>query len=87
VLSINDIEIRSDNWQRFALDWFAPDEPGRSEMARYIAVHERQLGVAWAREPLRLEVFYSNALSPRLGGGSARELARGTPPRREMGVV
>ncbi len=58
VLSINDIEIRSDNWQRLALDWFAPDEPDRSEMARYIAAHKHQLGVAWARELLRLEVLF-----------------------------
>lgn len=58
VLSINDIEIRSDNWQRLALGWFAPDEPDRSEMARYIAAHKRQLGVAWARELLRLEVLF-----------------------------
>ncbi len=58
VLSISDIEVRSDNWQQLALDWFAPDEPGRSEMARYIAAHECQLGVAWARELLRLEVLF-----------------------------
>ncbi len=58
VLSISDIEVRSDNWQQLALDWFAPDEPDRSEMARYIAAHERQLGVAWARELLRLEVLF-----------------------------
>jgi len=57
VLSINDVEIRSDNWQQLALDWFAPDEPDRSEMARYIAAHERQLSVAWARELLRLVVW------------------------------
>ncbi|MFQ6101499.1 MAG: hypothetical protein ACE5OS_09740 [Anaerolineae bacterium] len=56
VLSRNDVEIRPNNWQELALDWFTPDEPERGELARYIGAHEDHLGVPWARELLRLEV-------------------------------
>jgi tetratricopeptide (TPR) repeat protein len=56
-LAYNNVEIRPDNWQRLALDWFAPNEPERSELARYIAEHEQSLGVTWARELLRMEIF------------------------------
>jgi tetratricopeptide (TPR) repeat protein len=52
------IKIRSDNWQQLALDWFAPNEPERGELARYITDHEPELGLSWARELLRLEVFF-----------------------------
>jgi tetratricopeptide (TPR) repeat protein len=54
----NGAEIRPDNWQQIALDWFTPREPERSALARYIAAHQTKLGVAWARELLRLEVFF-----------------------------
>jgi tetratricopeptide (TPR) repeat protein len=57
VLSENGVEVRSDNWQQLAMDWFAPYEPERSELARYMGAHEGRLGVAWAREVLRLEIF------------------------------
>jgi tetratricopeptide (TPR) repeat protein len=57
LLAENHIEIRSDNWQQLVLDWVTPDEPELGEMARYIADHEGQLGVPWAREMLRLEVL------------------------------
>lgn len=49
--------IRSDNWKQLALDWFAPDEPDRSALARYITTHENRLGVAWAREIMRMQIF------------------------------
>jgi len=58
LLSRNRIEARPDNWQEVALKWFAPDEPERGELARYIAANEDRLGVSWARELLRLEVFF-----------------------------
>jgi len=58
ILAKEGVDIRPDNWQQLALDWFVPDEPERGELARYIADHEPQLGVAWAREVLRLEVFF-----------------------------
>jgi tetratricopeptide (TPR) repeat protein len=58
VLSLNHVEIRPDNWQELALEWFTPDEPERGELARYIAANEDRLGVSWARELLRLEVFF-----------------------------
>ena len=58
LLSRNDIEPRDDNWQQLALHWFAPEEPERSMLADYIADHEDKLGVSWARELLRLEVFF-----------------------------
>ena len=57
LLTENHIEIRPDNWQQLVLDWVTPDEPELGEMARYIAAHEGQLGVPWARELLRLEVL------------------------------
>jgi tetratricopeptide (TPR) repeat protein len=58
ILAGEGVEIRSDNWQQLALDWFVPNEPERGELARYIADHEPELGVPWARELLRLEVFF-----------------------------
>jgi tetratricopeptide (TPR) repeat protein len=58
ILTQEAVEIRPDNWQQLALDWFAPQEPERGELARYIADHEHQLGIRWARELLRLEVFF-----------------------------
>lgn len=58
VLAREGVEIRPDNWQQLALDWFVPDEPERSELAHYIADHEPELGVPWAWELLRLEVFF-----------------------------
>jgi tetratricopeptide (TPR) repeat protein len=54
----NGVEIRDDNWQETALDWFVPKEPERGMLARYIAEHEDKLGVDWAREILRLEVYF-----------------------------
>jgi hypothetical protein len=58
VLSRNGVEIRADNWQQLALDWFASEEPERGALARYIADHEQELGIPWAREVLRMEVFF-----------------------------
>jgi tetratricopeptide (TPR) repeat protein len=58
VLAENNAEIRADNWQQVALDWFTADERDRNELARYIAAHAGQLGVAWARDLVRLEVFF-----------------------------
>ena len=58
ILAGEGVEIRSDNWQQLALDWFVPNEPERDQLARYIADHEPELGVPWARELLRLEVFF-----------------------------
>ncbi|MCP4549172.1 MAG: hypothetical protein GY835_22185 [bacterium] len=57
IISYNRVKLRSDNWQEIALDWFTPDEPERSELGRYIAANEEHLGVSWAREILRLEIF------------------------------
>ena len=57
----NNVDIRPDNWQQFALEWFTPNEPERGELTRYVADHEHRLGVAWARELLRLEVFFQAA--------------------------
>jgi tetratricopeptide (TPR) repeat protein len=57
-LTQNSVEIRDDNWQEAALDWFVPKEPERTMLARYIAEHEDKLGVAWARELLRMEVYF-----------------------------
>jgi tetratricopeptide (TPR) repeat protein len=58
VLSKNRVKIREDNWQELARDWFALEDPERSMLARYIAEHEHELGAPWARELLRLEVFF-----------------------------
>jgi tetratricopeptide (TPR) repeat protein len=59
ILAKEGVEIRPDNWQQLALDWSTtPHAPERSELARYIADHESELGVPWAREFLRLEVFF-----------------------------
>jgi len=58
IIAKNGAEVRPDNWQQLALDWFTPREPDRSALARYIAAHQTKLGVAWARGLLRLEVFF-----------------------------
>ena len=58
ILAKNGAEVRPDNWQQLALDWFTPHEPDRSALARYITAHQINLGVAWARDLLRLEIFF-----------------------------
>ena len=58
VLAESGAEVSPDNWQALALDWYAPEEPERSTLARYIDEHEETLGVGWARDLLRLEIFY-----------------------------
>jgi tetratricopeptide (TPR) repeat protein len=57
VLAANQVEIRSDNWRQLALDWFAPHEPDRTELTRYIAAHADRLGVTWAHDVLRLQIY------------------------------
>ena len=58
MLALSGVEVREDNWQELALDCFAPEEPARGKLSRYIAEHEDKLGVAWARELLRLDVYF-----------------------------
>ena len=58
IIAKNGAEIRFDNWQQLALDWFTPREPDHSALTRYIAAHQTKLGMAWARDLLRLEVFF-----------------------------
>jgi hypothetical protein len=58
ILAKNDAEVRPDNWQQLALDWFTPHEPERRALARYIAAHQAKLGVAWAWDVLRKEIFF-----------------------------
>ena len=83
------IIVRShpDNWQQLVLDWFVPGEPEWGDLARYIAAHEPQLGVAWAREILRLGVFFRagdhpealRALEQRWNATPHRPHLRGAP--------
>jgi tetratricopeptide (TPR) repeat protein len=54
----NEIKVRPDNWPNVVLDWVTPQGPDRDELARYIEAHQARLGVAWARQMLRLEVFF-----------------------------
>ncbi|MBC8447569.1 MAG: hypothetical protein H8D78_07450 [Chloroflexi bacterium] len=58
VLAESDVAVSADNWQPVVLDWFTANERDRNELAHYIAAHEEQLGVTWARDLLRLEVFF-----------------------------
>lgn len=58
IIAKNGVEIRPDNWQQLALEWFAPHEPDRSALARYIATFQDRVGASWAREILRLQVFF-----------------------------
>ena len=58
LLTQQGVEIQPDNWQELALDWFAPQEPERGALTRYMANHEQRLGIRWAQELLRLEVFF-----------------------------
>ena len=57
-ISYHNIDIRPDNWQEVALYWFTPNEPGRGALTRYIAANEDRLGVSWAREIVRLTIFF-----------------------------
>jgi tetratricopeptide (TPR) repeat protein len=52
------IDIQEGNWQALVLEWYTPEEPEQSMMARHIAEHEHELGVNWAREILRMEVYF-----------------------------
>jgi tetratricopeptide (TPR) repeat protein len=56
MLARNGVEIGDDNWQALVLEWYVPQEPERSMMARYIAEYE--LDADWAREVLRMEVYF-----------------------------
>jgi len=58
VLARNNAQPRPENWQQLALDWFPSDEVEREALNRYIARYEQKLGAAWARDLLRLEVFF-----------------------------
>jgi tetratricopeptide (TPR) repeat protein len=64
VLAQEGVQIRPDNWDQLALEWFASDEPERSELTKYMAAHARRLGVPWARELLRLNVFIHGGDDP-----------------------
>jgi hypothetical protein len=59
-------EIRPDNWQQLALEWFASLEPERSEFARFIGAQQDRLGLAWARDILRLQVFFDAEASAQI---------------------
>jgi tetratricopeptide (TPR) repeat protein len=54
----NGIEVRPDNWQEIVLKWAAGTARDRQALAGYIEAHGIELGVAWARAMLRLEVFF-----------------------------
>jgi tetratricopeptide (TPR) repeat protein len=59
ILRENDVEVRDNNWQEMALEYFTiPDSPDREVLARYIAEHKAVLGVAWAKALLRLDVLF-----------------------------
>ncbi len=58
ILARNDAQPQPDNWQQLALDWFTSNEAERDALARYIAKYQEKLEVAWARDLLRLEVFF-----------------------------
>lgn len=57
ILSEKRVDIHPDNWPQLALDWFAPHEPDRSALERYIVTYRNQIGSAWAREILRMQVL------------------------------
>jgi hypothetical protein len=56
-LAESQVEIGADNWQEVALDWFTADARDRGELSSYIGSHKSRLGIGWARDLLRLEVF------------------------------
>jgi len=58
VLEENDVDLRPDNWQQVVLDWLEPAGPDQDTLAAFMAAHETELGLPWAREMLRLEVFF-----------------------------
>ncbi len=57
VIAEKEAEPRPDNWQQLALEWCTSNEAERSALASYIATYHKKLGVDWARDMLRLEVF------------------------------
>jgi hypothetical protein len=63
VIAKTGAEIRPDNWQELAVEWFARQEPDRSEFTRFIAGHQDRLGVAWARDILRMQAFFEAGAS------------------------
>lgn len=66
VIAKNGAEIRADNWQQLVLDWFAPHEPDRRALADYIATNRDRIDIAWARQVLRLQVFFQAHTSERI---------------------
>ena len=58
VLAHNNVEVKHHNWQELALNWFAPSGRDRVEMARYVDANAGKLGPTWARDLIRLEVFF-----------------------------
>ena len=59
ILREKQIVIAEHNWQQVTVETLTlPDSPDRVELTRYIAAHADQLGVAWAREMVRLEIFF-----------------------------
>ncbi len=57
ILAKNEVEIRPDNWQQLALEWFASHEPDQSALAGYIAASQDRLGVNWARAIIQMQIF------------------------------
>jgi tetratricopeptide (TPR) repeat protein len=60
LLAQNGIVPLPANWRALVLDWFPADEQAREAMARHIDAHASELGVDWAREMLRLEIFFQS---------------------------
>ncbi len=54
----NNVEVLRQNWQELVLNWFARAGRDRVEMARYVDANGDKLGPTWARDMLRLEVFF-----------------------------
>lgn len=58
ILRENDLIPPDENWQETVLHWFVTEDIERKALAAYMTEHQEALGAAWAREMLRMEIFF-----------------------------
>ena len=58
ILRDNDLIPLDENWQETVLHWFVTEDIERKALAAYMTEHQEALGAAWAREMLRMEIFF-----------------------------
>ncbi|MBN1579454.1 MAG: tetratricopeptide repeat protein [Anaerolineae bacterium] len=79
ILAEREIDPRLDTWEALVLEGVTAEGRDRTAMARYIDAHRARLGVPWAREMLRMEVFFQARDLDQVIAHYERALARYPP--------